>query len=553
MTVLLALAGLALLAFYLRTTTCLPAGGRRWSRRQAVPAFPRTPIACRCRGADHCSLHLRRDADAGIGRECDYGRRHERHRPPPAAGKPRVLSELASRGPDRGDHGRRHGQCLLRRRPRLIDRQMTLVGMMPKFFNLFVGPLAACFLIGMFLPRCTARSAVPAVLTGLTVSVVWSWFPEITTIWHQFLLLFATAGEPALTATIRQASHAVYWRSPSVLAAILVAIVLSYLVAPGATCRAAIHVVGDCPRRSREEQLESRQNEKQALDREGFVVVPQFLAARPNCRSLTDHSTATSWRSFPGCRMRTPSTTSTAGPRRSSRCSYAGRSILPAIIRGTTQWKGLAEALVGEEPCANPQDGSTSRRGSTSDAAAPGQLLLQPQAAQCTDDLAGARRVDDENGCLRYCPGSHRQGFRPARAIERAAVSLRGSPITAGRRRGRKRRSTSSPGRRRPPRHDDPPGRAEPFAWQGQSPCVRDGVQRSKLPAGRGLVFAISGSRPGSSTQRWGSRREKILPFGFDDAGRGGIQENFDDSANGVMAAVYGTRGPAGTMVRIAL
>jgi Na+/proline symporter len=31
----------------------------------------------------------------------------------------------------------------------------------------------------MFLPRCTARSVIPAVLTGLTVSVSWSWYPEI--------------------------------------------------------------------------------------------------------------------------------------------------------------------------------------------------------------------------------------------------------------------------------------------------------------------------------------------------------------------------------------
>ncbi len=55
----------------------------------------------------------------------------------------------------------------------------TLVGLSPKFFNMFVGPLAALFIIGMFMPRCTARSALPAMACGLGVSFVWSWWTEI--------------------------------------------------------------------------------------------------------------------------------------------------------------------------------------------------------------------------------------------------------------------------------------------------------------------------------------------------------------------------------------
>ena len=43
------------------------------------------------------------------------------------------------------------------------------------FSYMFVGPLAAMFFIGMFQPRCTARSVWPAVILGLTVSVLWSW------------------------------------------------------------------------------------------------------------------------------------------------------------------------------------------------------------------------------------------------------------------------------------------------------------------------------------------------------------------------------------------
>lgn len=74
----------------------------------------------------------------------------------------------------------------------------TLVGMMPKFFNMFVGPLSALFIIGMFNPRCTARSAIPAAICGLCTSIVWSWWREIfgTDIGPTFLLAIAV---PCLT------------------------------------------------------------------------------------------------------------------------------------------------------------------------------------------------------------------------------------------------------------------------------------------------------------------------------------------------------------------
>lgn len=69
----------------------------------------------------------------------------------------------------------------------------TIVGLMPKFFNMFVGPLASLFFIGMFLPRCTARSAIPAVMVAFSLSIVWSWWTEIfgTTTRPTFLLAIA--------------------------------------------------------------------------------------------------------------------------------------------------------------------------------------------------------------------------------------------------------------------------------------------------------------------------------------------------------------------------
>lgn len=52
----------------------------------------------------------------------------------------------------------------------------TLISLMPKAFNMYVGPLAALFFTGMFLRRCSARSAIPAVLAGLAVSFFYSYW-----------------------------------------------------------------------------------------------------------------------------------------------------------------------------------------------------------------------------------------------------------------------------------------------------------------------------------------------------------------------------------------
>ncbi|HWL07543.1 MAG TPA: sodium/solute symporter [Planctomicrobium sp.] len=75
---------------------------------------------------------------------------------------------------------------------------MTIIDLMPKFFNLFVGPLAAMFFIGMFLPRCTARSVSVAVTIGLLTAVAWNWSREIFQTTTQPTILLAIA-IPCLT------------------------------------------------------------------------------------------------------------------------------------------------------------------------------------------------------------------------------------------------------------------------------------------------------------------------------------------------------------------
>jgi solute:Na+ symporter, SSS family len=55
----------------------------------------------------------------------------------------------------------------------------NIFDLMPKTFNMFIGPLGSLFLIGMFVPRATGRTATPAVLGSVAVSVIWNYWKEI--------------------------------------------------------------------------------------------------------------------------------------------------------------------------------------------------------------------------------------------------------------------------------------------------------------------------------------------------------------------------------------
>ncbi len=63
--------------------------------------------------------------------------------------------------------------------PPVAAHAQNIMELMAKGFNMFLGPLAGLFFIGMFLPRSTSRSAIPAVFCGLAVSIVWSYWQEL--------------------------------------------------------------------------------------------------------------------------------------------------------------------------------------------------------------------------------------------------------------------------------------------------------------------------------------------------------------------------------------
>ncbi|HTI50753.1 MAG TPA: hypothetical protein VL475_07375, partial [Planctomycetaceae bacterium] len=54
----------------------------------------------------------------------------------------------------------------------------NIVDMMAPAFNMFLGPLASLFLIGMFL-KCTSRTAIIAVVCSVVISFVWSYSKEL--------------------------------------------------------------------------------------------------------------------------------------------------------------------------------------------------------------------------------------------------------------------------------------------------------------------------------------------------------------------------------------
>lgn len=180
MSSLLALAGLALLAFYLKHTDRLPAG---WTAISAADKlFPhflghQLPVGCAGLIISAFICDAMQTLESGVNAITAVVANDVV--PRLRQGRQRVMSDLAFARllsvvitaivTTNAYFVARHWK----------DDAPTLVDMMPKFFNMFVGPLAALFFTGMFLPRCTSRSAIPAVLTGLTVSIFWSWFREI--------------------------------------------------------------------------------------------------------------------------------------------------------------------------------------------------------------------------------------------------------------------------------------------------------------------------------------------------------------------------------------
>lgn len=180
MAVLLGTAGLALLAFYLRHGELLPAG---WTPTKSAdklfPHFLGHQLPAGCAGLIIAAFicDAMQTLESGVNSITAVVTNDVV--PRLRQGRPRILTELT------------FARVLTILITVIVTANayfvarlsltggLTLIDMMPKFFNMFVGPLSSLFFIGMFLPRCTARSAIIAVLMGLSASIMWSWYREI--------------------------------------------------------------------------------------------------------------------------------------------------------------------------------------------------------------------------------------------------------------------------------------------------------------------------------------------------------------------------------------
>lgn len=60
-----------------------------------------------------------------------------------------------------------------------IHSTLNIIDLVPRTFNMFLAPLASLFMIGMFVTRARARTAIVAVTLCLITSFLWSWWSEI--------------------------------------------------------------------------------------------------------------------------------------------------------------------------------------------------------------------------------------------------------------------------------------------------------------------------------------------------------------------------------------
>ena len=112
------------------------------------------------------------------------------------------------------------------------QKRANLMELMFKVFNMFLGPLAGFFLIGMFIPRCRSRSVILAVLGGMFCSIVWSWLPELSVATHDWPLLssvwsawareYGAGAAPTFTLSV----------AFPVVATIVFGLLLGYLIEP---------------------------------------------------------------------------------------------------------------------------------------------------------------------------------------------------------------------------------------------------------------------------------------------------------------------------------
>jgi phytanoyl-CoA hydroxylase len=157
----------------------------------------------------------------------------------------------------------------------------------------------------------------------------------------------------------------------------------------------------------------SYESEKRAFDRDGFVVVRQFLT-NSELAELTGQLERYIRDVVPGLSDAHAFYHDRARPETLKQMQFMQVDPFFRDYTHHPKWKALAETLVGEPAvCESPE--WFNKPPGVDHPTPPHQdnyyFNLQPPNV-ATIWLA-LDPVDDENGCLRYLPGSHRRGFRP--------------------------------------------------------------------------------------------------------------------------------------------
>ncbi|MBI3468559.1 MAG: hypothetical protein HY000_36620 [Planctomycetes bacterium] len=102
----------------------------------------------------------------------------------------------------------------------------SIIDMMPRMFNMFLGPLAVLFMIGMFYRRATASVAIGSVLLTQLMSTLWSWWGEVPAL----LTRVGLSGAAEAWISVLGVDAAGMLRTPSIMLAIFTPVVFGLLV-----------------------------------------------------------------------------------------------------------------------------------------------------------------------------------------------------------------------------------------------------------------------------------------------------------------------------------
>lgn len=111
-----------------------------------------------------------------------------------------------------------------------LHSKATIFDMLPRMFNMFLGPLAVMFMIGMFYRRATPSLTITVVLVTQLMSSLWSWWGEVPGLLNRFGLMGAAERWTSILGTMPNAAGEMVPRTPSVLLAVFMPVAFGLLL-----------------------------------------------------------------------------------------------------------------------------------------------------------------------------------------------------------------------------------------------------------------------------------------------------------------------------------